>query len=94
MAYATAHEAALRDMKTGSTLPRILVEMRKQSNSKFDLVDEIVQSPDARLLIEDDDRMLLFVPQSLTAPTATIQVLEVHRQDVLHTIRTTIVQVH
>jgi hypothetical protein len=90
-AYRQAHEAALKDMQEGSSLPRILLQMKKDNNSKYNMIDQIIRSPDLRILIEDDDRLLVFVPKRLNAPTAIVRVLEVRHQEVLYSVRTTTV---
>jgi hypothetical protein len=94
VAYAEAHEAALKDMRVGSSLPRIVIEMKKDNDSKFDLVDQIIRSADLRILIEDDDRLLVFVPQQLSGTTATVRVLDVRRQEVLYSVRATTVPIN
>jgi hypothetical protein len=87
VAFSEGRSAALTDMSPCSALPEIAIEIRQGSESKLDLVLNALNTDDLRVLYENSDRILVFVP--IKVGVSTLRVIDVDRKNVLYSIRTT-----
>jgi hypothetical protein len=79
---------AVEDMSDSSYLPLIALEFRTPDQSfKYGVIEQSLASNRLRLLIENKDRLFVFVPVDTKDPIARVTLFEIDRKDVLVTTR-------
>jgi hypothetical protein len=88
VAESNATEAARQDMSMASTLPQVEIEFKQQSALVNGDVQTLLNSPNLRLVLEDDTHLFVFVPVDLTKASALVNTVSVERSQVSCTLRT------
>jgi hypothetical protein len=79
---------AVEDMSVSSYLPLITLEFKIPDQSfKYGAIEQSLASNQLRLLIENKDRLFVFVPVNTSDPVAHVTLFEIDRKDVFVTMR-------
>jgi hypothetical protein len=79
---------AIEDMSDSSYLPLITLEFKNPNQAfKYGVIEQSLNSNQLRLLIENKDRLFVFVPVNTSDPIARVTLFEIDRKDVFVTMR-------
>jgi hypothetical protein len=80
---------AVEDMGQKSYLPLISLEFKSPGQQfKYGAIEQTLASDELRLLLENGDRLFVFVPVNTEMPIARVSLVEVDRRDVFVSMRT------
>jgi hypothetical protein len=88
VAESNATEAAQQDMGMASTLPQVEIEFKQPSALVNGDLQTALNSPNLRLVLEDDTHLFVFVPVDLTKVSALVETVSIERSQVSCTLRT------
>lgn len=88
VAEANAAQAAKEDMGKSSTLPQIAVEFKQPKTFVDGDLEDALNSADLRLLLEDKDHLLVFVPVDVQHSPVYVNTVSIEKSEVAATLRT------